>query len=66
LNDVYATMAEAVGHRLQSDEAVDSESLLAAWTNNDQGTVRATDLLYKYEQRVFSRRGELKLAGAGQ
>ncbi len=64
LNDIYATIAEAIGHRLHEQEAVDSESLLAAWTDPLQNTVavRSTDLLSKYQQRVFSRRGELKLA----
>jgi arylsulfatase A-like enzyme len=62
LNDVYATIAEAIGHRLGEEEAVDSESLLAAWTTGQQGVVRSTDLLYKYQQRIFSRRGEMKLA----
>jgi arylsulfatase A len=62
LNDVYATIAEAVGHSLASDEAVDSESLLTAWRDGIGGTVRQTDLLYKYWQRLFSRRGEFKLA----
>jgi arylsulfatase A-like enzyme len=64
LNDVYATLADAIGYRLHAEEAVDSESLLTAWTSGQQGIVRATDLLYKYEQRVFSRRGEFKLAAA--
>ena len=62
LNDIYATIAEAIGYQLHEEEAVDSESLLSAWTTSQQGTVRSTDLLYKYQQRVFSRRGEFKLA----
>ena len=62
LNDVYATLAEAIGHRLHPEEAVDSESLLPAWTAGQGGTVRSTDLLSKFQQRIFSRRGEFKLA----
>lgn len=62
LNDMYATLAEAIGHQMHDKEAVDSESLLNAWATGQQGTVRATDLLYKYQQRIFSRRGEYKLA----
>lgn len=62
LNDMYATLAEAIGHQMHDKEAVDSESLLNAWVTGQQGTVRATDLLYKYQQRIFSRRGEYKLA----
>lgn len=62
LNDIYATIAEAIGHRLHREEAVDSESLLEAWTSGVGGTVRATDLLSKYDQYIFSRRGEMKLA----
>lgn len=62
LNDIYATLAEAIGHRLAEDEAVDSESLLSAWISGQEGVVRSTDLLYKYEHRIFSRRGEMKLS----
>lgn len=64
LNDIYATIADAIGHRLEPDEAVDSESLLGDWTDPIQNTavVRSSDLLYKYQERIFSRRGEYKLA----
>jgi arylsulfatase A-like enzyme len=64
LQDVYATIAEAIGHQLHEQEAVDSESLLTAWTDPLQNTVdvRTTDMLSKYQRFVFSRRGQLKLA----
>ncbi|GEM_PF-3586801 len=64
LQDVYATIAEAIGHQLHEQEAVDSESLLTAWTDPLQNTVtvRSTDMLSKYQRFVFSRRGQLKLA----
>jgi hypothetical protein len=51
---------------LHEQEAVDSESLLDDWTDpveiETAVTVRSTDLLSKYQQFVFSRRGEFKLA----
>ncbi|MFU8848523.1 MAG: sulfatase-like hydrolase/transferase [Opitutales bacterium] len=68
LNDIYATLAETIGYKLQADEAVDSESLLIAWTNGlaDEVNVvrRGADegLVYKYQQRLLLRQGELKLA----
>jgi arylsulfatase A-like enzyme len=61
LNDLYATIAEMIGHRLEEDEAVDSESLLAAWTNGLQGVVRSEDLIYQHWSFLLSRRGEFKL-----
>jgi arylsulfatase A-like enzyme len=61
LNDLYATLAEMIGHRLEEDEAVDSESLLAAWTNGLDGVVRSEDLIYQHWQFLLSRRGEFKL-----
>lgn len=62
LNDIYATLAEAVGYSLAPDEAVDSESLVEVWAKGVQGSVRSTDLLYKYQERLFSRRGSYKLS----
>jgi len=61
LNDLYATVAEMIGHRLEADEAVDSESLLTAWTNGLDGVVRTDDLIYQHWQFLLARRGELKL-----
>jgi arylsulfatase A-like enzyme len=61
LNDLYATLAEMIGHRLEEDEAVDSESLLAAWTNGLQGIVRNEDLTYQHWNFLLTRRGEFKL-----
>ncbi len=68
LNDIYATLAEVIDYELHEEEAVDSESLLAAWTNGvlDQvDVVRKGDdngLIYQHHQRLFLRQGELKLA----
>lgn len=68
LNDIYATLAEVIGYELHEEEAVDSESLLTAWTNGvlDQvDVVRKGDdngLIYQYHERLFLRLGELKLA----
>ena len=67
LNDIYATLAEVIGYRLDPEEAVDSESLLTAWTNgflNQVDVVRQGDnngLIYQYHERLFLRQGEFKL-----
>jgi hypothetical protein len=61
LNDMYATFSEIVGHAMAPHEAVDSESLLTAWTNGAGGTVRSTDLLYKNKENLLIRRGDMKL-----
>lgn len=42
LNDLYATLAEAIGYELQAEEAVDSESLLKLWTS---GVLDAVNLV---------------------
>lgn len=67
LNDLYATLAEAIGYELQAEEAVDSESLLKLWTSGVLDAVNLVrpgadeGLIYQYGQRLMLRQGELKL-----
>ncbi len=59
--DLYATLAELVGHVLEPNEAVDSVTVLGALTRGEAGVVRPTDLVFKQREHLQIRRGALKL-----
>ena len=61
LNDIYATVAEIVGHDLSATEALDSESALSALTGTATGDFRGSRLVYKNRHRLIIRDGDLKL-----
>ena len=61
VNDMYATFAELAGHRLESTEAVDSESVVAALRGRATGDFRESALIYKNRDRLIIRQGDLKL-----
>jgi arylsulfatase A len=59
--DLYATLAEVSGVELKETEGVDSENILGYLTGNAADGVRGQDVIYKADEYLILRRGDLKL-----